>query len=130
MPVAEKYLATAGVSKGEGIWTDTFFFLDPGAEIRAAISGKITRMIHGSKPFENAPAFENFFLENDGGISCSYLLLGETLVEEGAIVEQGQTIAISSGGDLGFHLGNFILWISSPESKQEGLDLLCPASPK
>jgi murein DD-endopeptidase MepM/ murein hydrolase activator NlpD len=110
LPVDNKYLETAGVSRGKGIMTSAYFFLEPGAEIKAVISGRITRMIHNSKPFKDCPAFENFFLEDENGIFCSYLLLGKTMVEEGDKVSQGQIIAISSGGDFGFHLGNLQIY--------------------
>lgn len=111
--------------------TNTFFFLDSGTQIKAVISSKVTKMIHNSKPYKNAPSFENFTIESNNRIFADYLLLGRTLVEEGATVGQGQTIAISSGGDLGFHYGNFILWLYHSEPvpwgqlpKTESLDLL------
>jgi hypothetical protein len=128
LPVDDKYLETAGVSKGKGIMTSAYFFLDEGAEIKAVISGKIIGMIHDSKPFEECPAFENFFLEDDNGIVCSYLLNGETLVEEGDQVSQGQVIAISDGGMLGFHLGNLQIYterrFGEGPNDYENMDLL------
>jgi hypothetical protein len=129
LPIDEKYLETAAITKRqEGDTYETYFFLDPGAEIKAVIAGKIVGVIHDfkQKSVENSPAYQIFNIDNDNStIKASYVLIGKTLVEEGDIVTQGQKIAISDGGDFAWRQGNYFIVIAdTSQDNWEYLDLL------
>lgn len=71
-----------------------------GAKIRAAFSGKVTKVSEDNR------AGKYVFLTHDDGFVTFYCHCSEILVEEGAVIRQGETIARvgSTGWSTGPHL--------------------------
>ena len=116
-PVEEKYFENIVMAE-ENVQVLSFF-LDPEVPIKAIFKGKITKVLHEQRPFPNEPAFEEILLEReDGEIGASYIYLGETLVKEGDMVEQGTVLAKAKEGGLGFRSGtNLSLWLHDKEGE-------------
>jgi len=116
-PVEKKYFENIVMAE-ENVQVLSFF-LDPEAPIKAIFKGKITKVLHEQTPFPNELPFEEILLEReDGEIGASYIYLGETLIKEGDMVEQGAVLAKAKEGGLDFRSGtNLSLWLHDKEGE-------------
>jgi murein DD-endopeptidase MepM/ murein hydrolase activator NlpD len=122
LPVDIKYIGTAFIDKrpAEGDTYETTFLLDKGAEISAIFSGKII-IIQELEQFggEKVSPYYWVEIETEDHLYLTYLFLGEALVKKEDIVNQGQKVAISNGGDFAPSVkGNFKIRIAE-ETQEE-----------
>jgi len=117
LPVEEKYLETA-LEDTENPQV-LGFYLDDKAPITAIFKGKITRVLKDQTNVLEEKPFNEIRLEKEDGLFwASYLFLGEVLVNEGDIIEQGQEIAKAKEGGISFRGDtNLSIWLYDKDSE-------------
>lgn len=117
LPVEEKYLEDT--KEDEANIQILSFYLDEGTPIRAMFKGRVIRATSYNNPFAEDKLITSIAVQKENSqIFAVYLIVGETLVEESDIIEQGVEIAIAKEGFQGFHSGaNLTLAVYDEENR-------------